>query len=274
MTSARSAYPLPASVLAERVRELTDELGALPSQRRVMRECKVGQDRAATALATVKRELSETVRTDRLTIVPDAAETQAESVQEHTEERPDTKPETAPDDTAKPVSEGPEIGVEPLVSDAAGTPEGARRPRVPRWPLLIIALGAFVSIWGGWVGLGEMAGFGPVRLLPGIADSLVINSAITLPLGVEAYAAYAMSVWLAPAAAQVSDTGRRFACWSSIAALGLGVFGQATYHLLVTSGATRAPGPVVIFVSCLPVLVLGAGAALAHLSHRTDEVNR
>jgi hypothetical protein len=111
-----------------------------------------------------------------------------------------------------------------------------------------------------------------VQLLPGIADEFVINSAITLPLGVEAYAAFAMWTWLAPAAAQVSARARRFACWSSVAALGLGVFGQAAYHLLVTAGVETAPWPVVVFVSCLPVLVLGAGAALAHLIHRTDEV--
>jgi hypothetical protein len=113
-----------------------------------------------------------------------------------------------------------------------------------------------------------LAGFGPVRLLPGIADDFVINSAITLPLGVESYAFYALWVWLAPAAAQVSARARRFACWSSIAALGLGLFGQATYHLLAASGAVRAPDAVVVFVSCLPVLVLGAGAALAHLTHQ------
>jgi hypothetical protein len=50
---------------------------------------------------------------------------------------------------------------------------------------LIIAVGAFVSIWSGWVGLGRMAGFGPGQLLPGIGDGWTINSAITLPLGVQ-----------------------------------------------------------------------------------------
>ena len=84
-------------------------------------------------------------------------------------------------------------------------------------------------------------------------------------------AAFAIWTWLAPPAAQVSDRARRFACRSSIAALTLGVFGQAAYHLLVTAGVETAPWPVVVFVSCLPVLVLGAGAALAHLIHRTDE---
>jgi hypothetical protein len=36
-----------------------------------------------------------------------------------------------------------------------------------------------------------MTGFGLVRPLPGLSDSLRINTAITLPVGVEAYGAYA-----------------------------------------------------------------------------------
>jgi hypothetical protein len=63
-----------------------------------------------------------------------------------------------------------------------------------------------------------LAGFGPIRLLPGIADQVVINSTITLPIGVEAYAAYAIWAWLAPPSAGVSPTARRFACWSALGA--------------------------------------------------------
>jgi hypothetical protein len=43
--------------------------------------------------------------------------------------------------------------------------------------------------------------------------------------------------------------------------------GQAGYHLLTQNHITRAPWPVTTAVSCLPVLVLGMGAALAHLLH-------
>jgi hypothetical protein len=53
-----------------------------------------------------------------------------------------------------------------------------------------------------------MSGFGPVDLLPGIAH-LTINTAITLPVGVEAYGAYALGAWLAPAG--VPPTARAFA---------------------------------------------------------------
>ena len=64
--------------------------------------------------------------------------------------------------------------------------------QLPRWPLLLIAAPAAVAIWSGWVGLGELCGFGPIHPLPGIADGCTINTAITLPVGVEAYGAYAL----------------------------------------------------------------------------------
>lgn len=132
-----------------------------------------------------------------------------------------------------------------------------------RWPLLLLALPASVAIWSGWVELGQMAGFGIVRPLPGIADEFTLNSAITLPIGVEAYSAYALGTWLS--GRPIPATARRFAAWSSLAALALGLLGQVVYHVLTTTGHDRAPVAVVVFVACLPVLVLGAGAALHHL---------
>ncbi|MEV7809031.1 hypothetical protein AB0O28_39370 [Microbispora sp. NPDC088329] len=140
-------------------------------------------------------------------------------------------------------------------------------PRWPRrWPLAFLALPAGVATWSGWVGLGEMTGFGPVKPLPGIADELTINSAVTLPIGVEAYAAFALSAYLT--SAPISGTTRRFAGWSALAALVLGMFGQVAYHLLASTGRDSAPWWITTLVSCLPVLVLGAGAALAHMLHR------
>lgn len=138
--------------------------------------------------------------------------------------------------------------------------------RISRWPLVALAAPAFVAIWGGWVGLGEMAGFGEINLLPGIADDgdwATINSAITLPIGVEAYAAYALRAWLAGGA--VPPAARRFAKVSAIGALALGALGQIAYHLLAAKGVTTAPWWVTMLVACFPVAVLGMGAALAHL---------
>ncbi len=109
-----------------------------------------------------------------------------------------------------------------------------------------------------------MTGFGVVRPLPGIADSVRINTAITLPLGVEAYAAFALRAWLGASVA-VSTRTRRYARWSAIGSLVLGMAGQVTYHLLTQSGTSRAPWEVTTLVSSLPVLVLGMGTALAHM---------
>lgn len=130
------------------------------------------------------------------------------------------------------------------------------------WPLWLLAAPAAVAIWGGWVQLAGLAGFGLVQPLPGLVDGLRIDSRITLPVGMEAYAALALRSWLdqrAPAPA------RRFARTSALVALGLGAAGQVAYHLMAAAGVTRAPWPVTALVACLPVAVLGMGAALAHL---------
>jgi hypothetical protein len=136
------------------------------------------------------------------------------------------------------------------------------RPGLPRWPLYLIGSPAAVAVWTGWVGLGEMCGFGVIHPLPGIADAIHLNTAITLPVGVEAYGAYALGAWLTPGA---PGKARRFARGSAIGALALGMAGQVIYHLLAAAHATRAPWPVVMLVSCIPVVTLGFGTALTHL---------
>ena len=92
------------------------------------------------------------------------------------------------------------------------------RSTLPRWPLILIALPAAVAVWSGWVGLGDLCGFGPVNLLPGIGGGFHLNTAITLPVGVEAYGAYALGAWLTPGTpdrARTSPAGPRSAPWSS-----------------------------------------------------------
>lgn len=133
---------------------------------------------------------------------------------------------------------------------------------VPRWPVVVLAAGAYVAIWGGWVDLGRMAGFGPVNLLPGIMD-LSVNLAITLPLGMEVYAAFALGAWLTHR--NIPPAARSFAGWSVLASLVIGAAGQITYHLLHAAGIERAPWQVVVGVACVPVAVMGMGATLAHL---------
>ena len=46
--------------------------------------------------------------------------------------------------------------------------------------------------------------------------------------------------------------------------------GQVIYHLLAAAHATRAPWPVVVLVSCLPVATLGLATGLTHLLRASD----
>jgi len=140
--------------------------------------------------------------------------------------------------------------------------------QLPRWPLFPIAAPAAVAVWSGWVGLGGMCGFGPVNLLPGIGGGFHVNTAITLPVGVEAYGAYALGAWLVPG---TPERARTFARRSAVGALALGMVGQVVYHLLAAAGADRAPWPVVVLVACLPVVTLGFGAGLTHLLRTPGE---
>jgi hypothetical protein len=145
-------------------------------------------------------------------------------------------------------------------------PEPGDDHHLRSWPLLILALPAAVAVWSGWVGIGQMTGFGQVHPLPGLWPAFHLNTAITLPVGVEAYAAYALRAWLS-ASITVSDRTRVFARWSAIGSLLLGMAGQVAYHLLAQAHTTHAPWAITMAVSCLPVLVLGMGAALTHLLH-------
>jgi hypothetical protein len=116
----------------------------------------------------------------------------------------------------------------------------------PTWPLLILALPAAIAVWSGWVGIGEMTGFGEIKPLPGIWNSFHLDTAVTSNRA-------------------VSDRTRRFARWSAIAAMILGMSGQVAFQLLNQAGTSRAPLEVTTLVACLPVAVLGMGSALAHL---------
>jgi hypothetical protein len=89
---------------------------------------------------------------------------------------------------------------------------------VRSWPLLILALPAAVAVWSGWVGIGQMTGFGQVHPLPGLWAAFHLNTAITLPIGVEAYAAYALRAWLTTSTT-ISPRTRRFARRSATASL-------------------------------------------------------
>jgi hypothetical protein len=273
-----SAYPIEVDTLVQRVQARAIELGKLPSRNKVMSEFKVGAPKATAALAALESAGFDPTAPD-VTSIPVLTRRLHSVTADEPAEQMDPAPAPVPavvepsGQVTMTTDPEPHRAVEPVESvvPIPAEPERLepeRAKRVRSWPLLLLAAGAFVSIWGGWVGLGKLTGFGPIHLLPGIADSFVINSAITLPIGVEAYAAFALRIWLSGG---TTGKARRFAMWSAIGSLVLGAAGQVAYHLMTAAGITAAPWPITTFVSCLPVVVLGCGAALAHLLHNDDE---
>lgn len=251
-------YPQPLEDLLPAARALDLPEGeAFPSRNRLMREFRIGAPKAGELLALLKAEPA-TPPVD--STGPDATDpADAQAV-------PEPAPPVEPDPTPAPEITTAEPDAEATAVSRPDTPpddEPSRRPVV--WPVVLMALGAFVAVWSGWVGLGKLTGFGKVDLLPGIVEPgswATIDSAITLPIGVEAYAAYALYVWLS---GRVPTRARTFAKWSALASLAVGALGQVAYHLLTAYDVTAAPWWITTLVSCLPVAVLGMGAALAHL---------
>jgi hypothetical protein len=162
----------------------------------------------------------------------------------------------------EPSGRGPGPATVPAAGRSGAVRDQAKSMR--SWPLLVLAVPAAAEVWSGWVGIAQKTGFGVVPLLPGIWSSLRLDTAVTLPVGVECYAAYALRAWLAGGHA-ISDRTRRFARWSAICSLALGMAGQVAFHLMDQDHVTRAPWGITTLVSCLPVLVLGMGTALAHM---------
>ncbi|AVT36248.1 ABC transporter permease [Plantactinospora sp. BB1] len=262
-----SAYPRAVEDLIPAARALADKLGRVPSRNLLMRELRVGSPKATA--------LREALATAGLTPTapPTAApiDTPPVPAVDPVPAEPTTEPEPSPT-PAEPVNE-PDASAPVAVAghpDPTITtdPVPAVRKPMRSWVLLLLAAPAFVAIWSGWVGLGELTGFGVVHPLPGIWDSFSLNTAITLPVGVEAYAAYALRAWLSGDG--VPRRARRFAAWSAIGSLLLGAAGQVAYHLMKSAGVTSAPWWITTLVACLPVAVLGLGAALAHLLHTRD----
>ncbi|MCU7724568.1 ABC transporter permease [Actinoplanes sp. KI2] len=280
-TAVRSAYPPAIADLMPRAIELAKTTdGDLPSRNRLMKDLHIGDKKAKAVLAELTAIAEKDAnRTDHwrgmvargslaerppLTLVPDAP-ADAEPVA-------DASPQALPDasapaenDASHPLAQTTHTSTDVTSPGAEAEPVAAPQRRPVTWPVLILCLPAFVAIWGGWVEMGRLTGFGKVTLLPGIADHFQLNTAITLPIGVETYAAYALFVWLS---GRATGDARKFAKRSAIASLLVGAFGQIAYHLMNAWGWTSAPWPITAFVSCIPVAVLGMGAALAHLMHK------
>jgi hypothetical protein len=288
----RSAYPAPVEELIPRAQQLAERLGELPSRNRLKAELRIGAPKATAVLAALERAgFDPTGRpgTARLHVVPaglepegdesetdpqvpstDAADQHPTADNTDTAPVPSTAPANVPTTTPGVASPHASHDADPGTTPAPVTAADRvvdRVRAVRASPVLLLAAPAFVAIWSGWVGLGSLTGFGVVHPLPGIWDSAQLDTAITLPVGVETYAAYALRVWLS---GHVPARARQFAKRSAIGSLALGALGQVAYHLMAAAGVTAAPWWITTLVACLPVAVLGMGAALAHLI-RTDD---
>ncbi|WP_431909241.1 ABC transporter permease [Micromonospora carbonacea] len=274
-------YPQPVDELLPAARKLAHELDALPSRNRLMKRFRIGSEKANELLTRLREERARQARSDSLhaamvlrgsladrpVLVP-VDPTPDTSTADTDPDTPDRPEQPAPDPAPAP----PPVDVTPVEQvstvESSGTKiRPARSRRAVVWPVILLALPAFVAIWGGWVGLGKLTGFGKVNLLPGIGSGWVIDTAITLPIGVETYGAFALYVWLS---GRVPARAARFAKWSALGSLAIGALGQVAYHLLIAAGVTSAPWWITTLVACLPVAVLGMGAALAHLMHADD----
>ncbi|MEV4646289.1 ABC transporter permease [Saccharopolyspora sp. NPDC049357] len=273
MTTAKSSYPVPVAELLPQAHQLVTKLGRMPSRNQLMAELRIGAPKARAILDRLTDEHpAKAPNPFGLHVVTER------TADEPTETHDDpTEPEPTQADTVAEVEPVPDE-VEPVREEksepitAAADPDAPTQEQTPRpvavWPVMLLALPAFVAIWSGWVGLGQLTGFGIVHPLPGIADGFAINTAITLPIGVETYAAYALRVWLS---GQVPTKARRFAKYSALGSLALGALGQIAFHLMKAAGMTEAPWLITAAVACLPVAVLGMGAGLAHLIKDTND---
>jgi hypothetical protein len=171
----------------------------------------------------------------------------------------------SPHDDQSPVgdAEPPPAGVAGASARQAPGPPSA-------WPLGLIGIAAAVAVWGGWVDLGRLTGFGMVQPLPGLVDDLSINTAIVLPIGIEAYGGYALRAWLSSAA--LSARTRSYAGWSALASLVVGGGAQIASHLMKAHDVAVAPWWVTVVVSCVPVAVLGLATGLATLVRQDTSI--
>ncbi|MEU7820171.1 ABC transporter permease [Catellatospora sp. NPDC049133] len=286
MTAPTSVYPPAVAALVDDFKLWAAELGTAPSRNATMKRFRIGDEKAKALLAT----LAAAAPDERLTSGPAP------------QQQPDpTGPDLVPEITAAPITDTPspltavDVAPEPKITAAPVERPAAdpipvaapplpvaapapvpvvvavpvrRKPQIRTWPILVVGLGAFIAIWAGWVELGRLTGFGVVHPLPGIWDSFKIDTAITLPLGMDAYAAFALKVWFTPG---ISARARRFARWSTIVSLLVGMCGQVAYHLMEAQGITTAPWQITTAVSCLPVIVLGLASGLVHLVRADQE---
>jgi hypothetical protein len=282
--------------LVNQARCIAQELGTIPSQNKLKTALHVRSERARAVLGALRESSFDPTEPPTEPVPPNTGDGATGTSTSEVEcigingtapgDLVEPAREPVPHTPEQPVSTGTDHAGQPAERGFGPAGTGGlnglvRRVREPvpfaettrpsrTWPIVLLAAPAMVAIWSGWVGLGVLTGFGMVHPLPGIADGFTLNSAITLPVGVETYAAYALRVWLATGTG-TDQRARSFAKWSAIGSLALGAAGQVAYHLMTAQHVTSAPWEITTAVACLPVVVLGFGAALAHLQHHPTE---
>jgi hypothetical protein len=126
---------------------------------------------------------------------------------------------------------------------------------VRRTMIVFFGFVAVVAVWPGCIGLAQLSGFKVVHPLPGVWDSLQLDTAVVLPVSAVAYAACALSMWLS-IEARAART-RRYAAFSVFVSLVIIAATHVAYYLMTAAGYVQAPGPLAKLVALMPVMLLG-----------------
>ena len=127
----------------------------------------------------------------------------------------------------------------------------------------VIGLAAASMSWAAWTGLAEKCGHTQTLSL-GFAT---LHLSWLTALMIDIYAMRAFRSWLR-SGSWVSESTRRYAMWSTLVAVGVGIGGNIAYHVLETLKIETAPVWVTVLVSGLAPIALGAIGHLRALERR------
>lgn len=139
---------------------------------------------------------------------------------------------------------------------ASAATHGTGRDWLTEAGLLVAALAAVISSGAALAGLARLAGW-PAWL------------AVMLPATVDLYAITATRVWLSRRT--TSSVVRRYAAANALTGIAASVTGNAAYHGLVAGAVSIPRWLLVVVVSTVPPIVIGALAHLTALRHREAE---
>lgn len=130
-----------------------------------------------------------------------------------------------------------------------------------------VGLGAAILSWAAWTGLAQRCGWTETLHLGSKDSGLTLRLAWLTAIIVDIYALRAFRVWQR-SAPWVSDATRYYAKWSTFVAIGVGVAGNVAYHMMILNNVAQAPWWIVIPVSALAPMALGAVGHLNAIERR------